>query len=194
MPYYRRKVDANMTKQRFDLSTADGRFKARRAGLDVPLLNQHQRPFWDLVQKGSGCWLFTGRLNRDGYGQYGVSGIRTRMAHRLAWIELRGAIPSGAVLMHTCDVPNCVNPDHLRIGTPRQNQMDKVAKGRHAIGSGNGLAILNEAAAADIRARYRPQTRPGAGDGNVKALAAEYGVCLHVVWKIVKRQLWKHVA
>lgn len=81
------------------------------------------------------CWLWLAARDRNGYGkfQYGPKGGQTHVrAHRWIVEHLRGPIPLGMVVMHTCDNPPCVNPAHLIIGTPLQNNDDKVAKGRHA--------------------------------------------------------------
>ena len=67
----------------------------------------------------------------DGYGQLRVGG-RSYRAHRLIWEQEHGAIPEGLVVMHSCDVPSCINIEHLSVGTVRDNARDAVAKGRLA--------------------------------------------------------------
>jgi hypothetical protein len=151
---------------------------------------------WSRVQRSDdplACWLYAGPLNRDGYGQF-THRKRSTLAHRVAWEERHGPIPAGSVLMHLCDVPNCVRPEHLRVGTPAENVADKVAKGRHARGERMAAARLTEDAVREIRRAYRPQSRPGLGDGNVKQLAQRYGVKWDTVLKVVRRALWRHVA
>jgi hypothetical protein len=87
--------------------------------------------FWANVQKGDGCWLWTGAINGPGYGSLRLDGQpKSVFAHRLAWQLANGAMPNGLVL-HKCDNPRCVNPDHLFIGTYTDNQRDCVRKGRH---------------------------------------------------------------
>jgi len=71
-------------------------------------------------EPNSGCWLWTGRQTRDGYGKLRVRG-RDCLAHRLAYELLRGPIPEGLVLDHKCCNRGCVNPDHLRPVTHREN-------------------------------------------------------------------------
>lgn len=84
----------------------------------------------------SGCWLWTASTDRDGYGKFQYPGPDGRQihqrAHRYAYELFVGPIPDGLVVMHSCDTPSCVNPNHLDIGTPLENNDDKVAKGRHA--------------------------------------------------------------
>ena len=87
-----------------------------------------------IVPQPNGCHLWTGAKTGGGYGRIArVVGGRTRtyLAHRLAWEEDRGeAIPAGLLVLHTCDVPACVNPEHLYVGTHKQNTQDLVARGR----------------------------------------------------------------
>jgi len=88
--------------------------------------------FWKKVeQRGPGeCWPWSGATNPQGYGQL-WDGTRKRPAHRIAWEILHGQpFPEGMDACHTCDNPGCVNPQHIFPGTPRDNAMDSMAKGR----------------------------------------------------------------
>lgn len=77
--------------------------------------------FWMNVQTdGSGCWLWVGRIDRDGYGEYSVN-RHWRRAHRVAWQTLVGPIPDGLVIDHLCRVRRCVNPAHLEPVTNSEN-------------------------------------------------------------------------
>lgn len=78
----------------------------------------------------SGCWLWTGSVGKLGYGIIKVDGTHAN-AHRVVWRQYRGDIPEGAILLHSCDIPGCVNPNHLAIGTFRDNSRDMVRKGRN---------------------------------------------------------------
>lgn len=89
--------------------------------------------FWTKVSKGDGCWLWAGAKNDDGYGHFGtwVDGKRrTLNAHKYSYELHVGAVPSGLCVMHTCDVPACVNPAHMKLGTHQENMADAGAKGR----------------------------------------------------------------
>jgi hypothetical protein len=91
--------------------------------------------FMDKVspEPNSGCWLWTGAATPFGYGNFMVmkAGKKsTEKAHRFSYQLHHGPIPKGMVVMHKCDVPGCVNPDHLSLGTPSENSRDIVKKGR----------------------------------------------------------------
>ncbi|HEX5128099.1 MAG TPA: HNH endonuclease [Usitatibacter sp.] len=84
----------------------------------------------------SGCWIWTGATVADGYGQVLVDGTYKR-AHRAVYERLVGSIPSGAYLLHRCDVPCCVNPAHLYPGTQKRNVADCIERGRFRSGQHN---------------------------------------------------------
>lgn len=77
----------------------------------------------------SGCWICLSGSVGAGYAQFKVNGVQRR-AHRVAYEAYKGPIPDGLFVCHSCDVPSCVNPDHLFLGTPLDNMLDKVRKGR----------------------------------------------------------------
>lgn len=87
--------------------------------------------FWMKVNKTDGCWLWTAATFAYGYGIFRVDG-RNQYAHRVAWELTNGPIPDGLSCLHRCDVPGCVNPDHLFLGTQGDNARDRNAKGRAA--------------------------------------------------------------
>lgn len=140
--------------------------------------------FWEKVQKadGDGCWLFTSNLNRDGYGAIKI-GSRNVGAHRVSWELTYGAVPRGLDVLHRCDTPACVRPDHLFVGTHQENMADMIAKGRKnpARGSRNGRAKLTT---DDVRA-IRASTARG------KELSTQYGVSATVIGQIRRGKLWR---
>jgi hypothetical protein len=107
------------------------------------------------------------------------------LAHRAAWFLVHGAEPPGH-LMHTCDTPACVNPDHLRLGSPRDNAHDRTAKGRggNHRGEANGRAKLTRRDVDLIRRLY-------AGGGIDQArLAAAFGVSPSLISMVITRRTW----
>lgn len=90
------------------------------------------------VNKGPTCWFWTGgKRSTSGYGvfrvivetPYGRAGVNVA-AHRISYVLTKGQIPAGAILLHSCDQPACVNPDHLRAGTPKENAHEALSRGR----------------------------------------------------------------
>jgi hypothetical protein len=96
----------------------------------------HKRPidpvasFWKYVNKTDTCWLWTGKLHNTGYGVHRPVGRIEVTTHRFSWELHFGPIPEGKCVLHRCDVRNCVRPDHLFLGTRRDNMEDAAAKGR----------------------------------------------------------------
>lgn len=116
----------------------------------------------------SGCHLWLGGLDKDGYGQTHYKGKNIR-AHRIAYLLLLGPIPDGLVVMHECDTPACINPAHLKLGTNKENNDDKISKGRGRVACGDQHYL-----------RIDPSTRAGekaAGsklkEGDVQSIRAK---------------------
>lgn len=78
----------------------------------------------------SGCWIWQGATTNAGYGKIAVHGTLI-LSHRFSWELHHGPIPEGLYVCHHCDNPQCVNPDHLFVGTAQDNVNDMMAKGRH---------------------------------------------------------------
>ncbi|MGW2594822.1 helix-turn-helix domain-containing protein [Streptomyces sp. NPDC001515] len=147
--------------------------------------------FWSKVDRRGPdeCWLWTGALNEHGYGVMRPNTQRrngpTVKAHR-ASLQLAGVEIEGLYVLHACDNPPCVNPNHLSAGTAADNAADMVGKGRQARGTGRRTSKLTEAQIPEIRARA------AAGEMQ-KVLAAEYGVSHPTISRVVSRQGWTHV-
>ena len=125
-----------------------------------------------------GCWLWTGALDRDGYGVI-ADGGRTLAAHRVSYELHRRPLPPGSLVMHSCDTPSCVNPAHLSVGTKRTNALDMTRKGRRA-------TKLTRLQVLEIRARV------GAGEA-VSDVAEAFEVSVATVRSIVSRRSWRGV-
>ncbi len=117
--------------------------------------------FWSkvfIMPYDRGCWLWIGALRASGYGQIGTwkEGQPPISAHRASWILHRGPLPAGMCVCHKCDTPPCVNPDHLFLGTSRENTHDMIRKGRLVVGfrhkrSNHHNSKLNESKVDAIR-------------------------------------------
>ena len=141
--------------------------------------------FMDKVspEPNSGCWLWMGYCNSQGYGQFGVGSNKIEKAHRVSFKYFCGEIPNGMYVMHKCDNPTCVNPDHLRIGTPKENSLDRDEKGRGAKGIKNGKSILTEEIVKFIRSS--PLSR--------RKLADQIGVKQQTIQSVRSGRNWSHV-
>ena len=93
-----------------------------------------------------GCWLWTGSPTSNGYGQISRGGKYGAQigAHVCSWGLRNGAVPKGLCVMHKCDTPLCVNPDHLSLGTHVENVADRVRKNRSAYGDRSGMRLHPE--------------------------------------------------
>src|SRR5690349_16079301 len=151
-----------------------------------------QERFWAKVRKTTACWLWTAGDNGLGYGLIGEGGrgCRRLYAHRVSWEIHNGPIPKGMSVLHRCDNPPCVRPDHLWLGTQGDNLRDMVAKGRDGFrthpdrwirGEEHHKAVVTEADVIEIRKVYKE--RKGS-----KALALKFGLTESSIHDIVYRR------
>jgi Autographiviridae endonuclease len=142
--------------------------------------------FWSKVEKTNTCWLWTGSKTW-GYGKIEVAGETVR-AHRWAWENEHGPIPEGLLVLHSCDVPACVRPDHLFLGTHADNVADKMGKGRHGapLGERNSFAKLTRGDVVALRTLKRLGMK-------APSLASKFRICRSQVLNIVSRRSWSHV-
>lgn len=98
--------------------------------------------FWSKVDKSGDCWEWTASRINTGYGRFVLSG-KIQMAHRVSYELMVGPIPKGKCVLHHCDNPPCVRPDHLWVGSRSDNMLDMYKKGRRVMGGENaGTAKL----------------------------------------------------
>lgn len=159
-----------------------------------------------IPEPNSGCWLWIGGLNPDGYGSFRWSTRRSGKAHRISWRLYRGLL-RGAHVLHRCDVRCCVNPDHLFLGDNAANVADRVAKGRTVAISGpahphwkGGISLdrgtrgiargervhgskLTESTVREIRA----------ATGAQRAIAVKFGVAQTLISQVKRKKVWRHV-
>lgn len=140
-------------------------------------------------EPNSGCWLWHHTTGVNGYGviNYGFQKI---VASRYSVERATGMkIPIGKVVCHKCDTPACVNPDHLFVGTQRDNIRDCVSKGRNQLGEDRPNAVLTESLVRRIRREYRF----GVLGCGVIALGTKYAIGYQLIHRVVNRKIWKHV-
>ncbi len=131
----------------------------------------------------SGCWVWNAHADKDGYGILPCNGPAIR-AHRYSWERVNGTIPEGMVVCHSCDNPGCVNPDHLFIGTPKDNVQDMLKKGRDCmVGERNNKAKLTN---KDVKAIYESER-------STSTLAESYGVSVSTIKRIKNGRSWRGV-
>lgn len=176
------------------------------------------RLMYSVEVDANGCWLRnTGRAT-GGYTKLKLPGSRVgASAHRVSYELFKGPIPDGLLVCHKCDVRNCINPDHLFVGTYLDNMRDCVAKGRFARGDRSGARLHRERwprgdnnpsrrmperlmrgeevntakMTADLVRQMRADFKEG--NGNYFSLAKKYGVTRAMSRRIILKIAWKHV-
>lgn len=129
------------------------------------------------------CWIWQGLKDKDGYGVYAK-----KRAHRVCWEAYNAEpIPTGMVVMHSCDNPSCVNPFHLSIGSNLDNMRDKVLKNRQPRGSNASYSKLNDDEVLQLRMLSRLT------DFNSKELGNIFGISDVAVRKIISGENWNHL-
>lgn len=144
-----------------------------------------------MTQTTHTCINNTGYPDKDGYGRKQVNGKRHR-AHRLAYVQAHGlAIEdiAGQVIRHTCDNRKCINPEHLLIGTPKDNTADMIERGRNLVNGAHFNAVLTKEDVQRIRKVYKPRC-PING---AKALAKIYGTGYKNISLIGCNKTWRNV-
>jgi len=134
--------------------------------------------FWTYVQKSeNGCWIWSGTRTKFGHGMFSVDGKQV-YTHRLSWEMHNGPIPDGLHVLHRCDVPSCVRPDHLFLGTQADNIRDMVEKGRH-------WTPLTEEDVCSIRQHL-------ANGMKQRDIAKIFAVDQKSIWNIAHGKTWAH--
>ncbi len=137
-----------------------------------------------MPEPNSGCWLWTGGTDGSGYGQIGNGHGKTIHAHRASWLIYKGLIPDGLSVLHKCDNPPCVNPQHLFLGTQQDNITDCCNKKRQCIGQERPIAKLTNEMVIAIR--RDPRTH--------KEIAIAFNISRTTVAYVKNGKTWKHVS
>lgn len=139
--------------------------------------------FWLNVNITDGCWEWIGSLSESGYGTTFSFGNGKDRPHRISYRMIHGPIPDGMCVCHKCDNRKCCKPDHLFLGSIRDNNEDMKNKNRHAYGENNGCAKLTKYDVVAIRADRRLGTD----------VASSYEVSASNVSMIKSRKTWRHL-
>jgi hypothetical protein len=136
----------------------------------------------------TGCWEYSGEIVHNGYGRIKV-GDRHFRIHRLSYRRSHGEIPEGILVCHKCDVRNCWNPEHLFLGTPKDNTEDMVRKGRYVAPPPHRPTSLKL-----DDAKVREMRRLAKDDRySLSRLSSIFLVSTNVVSRVLRRKLWAHV-
>jgi hypothetical protein len=143
--------------------------------------------FFNRVEKTDSCWLWTGSRNELGYGMVWDRTKKwgKKRATHVSWEIHFGAIPKGQVVCHKCDNPPCVRPDHLFLGTQKENLQDMARKRRSTIGERNPGAKVTEEIVRAIR--QQPSSLYD------REVAQMFHISRKQVGNIRRRHSWKHV-
>lgn len=146
--------------------------------------------FWSKVDTTGDCWEWLAHRKKPYfYGQFTLRKGVFVGAHTVSYaLTHDGVIPPGFHVCHHCDNPPCVRPDHLFLGTPRDNALDSVRKGRanRSRGENHRCARLTEADVREIRATPIPW-------GQQPVIAARYGIRVNSLQKVIYGQTWRHI-
>ncbi len=150
--------------------------RTKKAG---PKPKPPEERFWAKVEKGGGCWLWKGGVSPNGYGKFSIRPHRFMYsAHRIAYELVNGPVPDGMFVLHTCDNRLCVRPEHLRLGSQKDNLLDAVKKGRLS----KRLTLLQIQQIRTVKAR--PSTA---------LLARQYKVTPNTIRRILKNEIWRGI-
>jgi len=141
---------------------------------------------YSIPEPNSGCWLWIGACSSTGYGAIAI-GRKLWGAHRLSFASFhKTEIPTGVLVRHTCDNRSCVNPDHLLLGTVKDNSHDAIKRGRNSHGTDIWTAKLSPKDIPTIRERL--------ARGEVyTSIAADFGVSPSNIGFIKRSRSWRRV-
>ena len=158
-----------------------------RSGSDIDRLKSKVK-----VSESTGCWEWQASSTPLGYGQMRFQGTRW-LSHRVSWVLFNGDIPEDNCryrtfcVLHRCDNPCCVNPEHLFLGDQKVNSIDSVDKGRWGkrglVGEKHGKALVTEDQVREIRVSCN----------TYQQISERYGISKSAVSHIKKRRSWAHV-
>lgn len=145
---------------------------------------QYRLEIGSIPEPNSGCWLWLRNFEGSGYPSIKYKG-KNLHGNRVSWEVYRGPIPEGMCVLHQCDVRCCVNPDHLFLGTKKENADDMIRKGRgnRSMGERHSGSKLTENDVLEIRQSTQ----------SLRKLARKYDVTVSTIGSVRKNRTWKHL-
>ena len=163
--------------------------KKKKHGSKLNLIIDEKQYILDRIEidKGTGCWEWTGTYFFNGYARAGLYKRKGRKfsqhANRMSYEIFKGNIPKSMLVCHRCDNPKCVNPEHLFLGTTKDNMRDMVEKGRSLYGERSINSKLTEKKVLKIRESKKSK----------EFLAEKYKVSVWTIRDVLIRRTWKHI-
>lgn len=150
-------------------------------GAEVIYTEPVRARFWAKVDRSGDCWLWTASQKGQGYGSFGIASGTMRRAHRVAWEMEHGPIPPGGHILHSCGNRLCVRVEHLRVGTHKENMIERSASGTTYR---RGPAKLSVDAVSEMR-RMRD------GGETVASIARHIGISATHAGAVVSGKYWR---
>lgn len=140
-----------------------------------------------LVIKKDGCWEWQGDIENNGYARLSIRDVPARHAHRASYLLYKGEIPEGLQVNHLCHVRSCCNPEHLYLGSQKENMKDKIDLDRQAKGSKNGNSKLTEKQVKEIKILLEKGL-------TCAQIGKQYEVSGTTILNIKTLRQWRHIA
>lgn len=175
------------------LAAARKAAETRRKRLELTL----EERFWkrtevENIEDPDSCWVWIAGKDADKgpdktYGRVSLTRKSHERSHRFAWKLLYGSIPENLLVLHWCDKPLCVRPDHLFLGTYKDNSEDMYRKGRGVVGDKSWCSKLTEENVLEIKKAHKN------GTYSTSYFAAKFKVKKTTILDIIKEKTWRHV-
>lgn len=177
------------TQNRSNRDWVKGEYKRYISGHNSGSPLTTEEHFWDSVDKSDDCWLWTAAKAKNGYGLLrikGEHGFTHEFTHRYSYQLAYGPIPDSLCVLHSCDVRNCIRPDHLFLGTRLDNAVDCKAKGRTLRGEKHHKTKLSDDGVRQLRIDFANGVLPA-------ALSERYGIDEGYAYQVAKGKARKYV-